>query len=67
VTQLADLENLDAIIVGAGLANRDRGNGGAQAGRAQHVADVASLTLFPRASSWYMGANVRQGSTWMSR
>jgi len=24
----------------------------------QHVADVGSLTLFPRADSWYMGANV---------
>jgi cyclohexanone monooxygenase len=24
----------------------------------QHVADVGSLTLFPRANSWYMGANV---------
>ncbi len=24
----------------------------------QHVAEVASMTLFPRADSWYMGANV---------
>jgi cyclohexanone monooxygenase len=24
----------------------------------QHVADVGSVTLFPRANSWYMGANV---------
>jgi cation diffusion facilitator CzcD-associated flavoprotein CzcO len=24
----------------------------------QHVAEVASVTLFPRADSWYMGANV---------
>jgi cation diffusion facilitator CzcD-associated flavoprotein CzcO len=24
----------------------------------QHVADVGSLTLFPKANSWYMGANV---------
>jgi cation diffusion facilitator CzcD-associated flavoprotein CzcO len=24
----------------------------------QHVADVGSVTLFPRADSWYMGANV---------
>ncbi len=24
----------------------------------QHVAEVGSLTLFPRANSWYMGANV---------
>ncbi len=30
----------------------------AQAEWVQHVADVGSLTLFPRASSWYMGANV---------
>jgi cyclohexanone monooxygenase len=24
----------------------------------QHVAEVGSLTLFPKANSWYMGANV---------
>ena len=24
----------------------------------QHVAEVGALTLFPRADSWYMGANV---------
>ena len=30
----------------------------AQAEWVQHVADVGSLTLFPRANSWYMGANV---------
>ena len=24
----------------------------------QHVAEVGSLTLFPQANSWYMGANV---------
>jgi cation diffusion facilitator CzcD-associated flavoprotein CzcO len=30
----------------------------AQAEWVQHVADVGSLTLFPKANSWYMGANV---------
>ena len=30
----------------------------AQAEWVQHVAEVGSLTLFPRANSWYMGANV---------
>ncbi len=30
----------------------------AQAGWVQHVAEIGSLTLFPRANSWYMGANV---------
>jgi len=30
----------------------------AEAGWVQHVAEVGSLTLFPRADSWYMGANV---------
>jgi cation diffusion facilitator CzcD-associated flavoprotein CzcO len=30
----------------------------AEAGWVQHVADVGSLTLFPQADSWYMGANV---------
>jgi cation diffusion facilitator CzcD-associated flavoprotein CzcO len=30
----------------------------AQAGWVQHVAEVGSLTLFPKADSWYMGANV---------
>ncbi len=24
----------------------------------QHVAEVGSITLFPQADSWYMGANV---------
>jgi cyclohexanone monooxygenase len=24
----------------------------------EHVAEVAALTLFPRAPSWYVGANV---------
>ncbi len=24
----------------------------------QHVAEVGSMTLFPKADSWYMGANV---------
>jgi cation diffusion facilitator CzcD-associated flavoprotein CzcO len=30
----------------------------AEAEWVQHVADVGSLTLFPQANSWYMGANV---------
>jgi cation diffusion facilitator CzcD-associated flavoprotein CzcO len=30
----------------------------AEAGWVQHVAEVGSLTLFPQADSWYMGANV---------
>lgn len=30
----------------------------AEAGWVQHVNDVADLTLYPRANSWYMGANV---------
>jgi acetyl esterase/lipase len=30
----------------------------AQAGWMQHVQDCADLTLFPRADSWYMGANI---------
>jgi cation diffusion facilitator CzcD-associated flavoprotein CzcO len=30
----------------------------AEAGWVQHVAEVGALTLFPRADSWYMGANV---------
>jgi len=30
----------------------------AQAEWVQHVADVGALTLFPKANSWYMGANV---------
>jgi hypothetical protein len=30
----------------------------AQAEWVQHVADVGALTLFPKADSWYMGANV---------
>ena len=30
----------------------------AEAGWVQHVAEVASVTLFPAADSWYMGANV---------
>lgn len=30
----------------------------AEAGWVQHVNDYASITLFPRADSWYMGANV---------
>ena len=30
----------------------------AEAGWKQHCIDCASLTLFPKASSWYMGANV---------
>ena len=30
----------------------------AEAGWMQHVNDCAEITLFPRASSWYMGANV---------
>jgi cation diffusion facilitator CzcD-associated flavoprotein CzcO/acetyl esterase/lipase len=30
----------------------------AQAGWVQHVNDCADITLFPRANSWYMGANV---------
>ena len=30
----------------------------AQAEWVEHVAEVGSLTLFPRANSWYMGANV---------
>ena len=31
---------------------------GAEAGWVQHVNDFADITLFPRANSWYMGANV---------
>jgi cation diffusion facilitator CzcD-associated flavoprotein CzcO/acetyl esterase/lipase len=30
----------------------------AEAGWVQHVSDCADITLYPRASSWYMGANV---------
>jgi cyclohexanone monooxygenase len=30
----------------------------AEDGWVAHVADIANLTLFPRADSWYMGANV---------
>src|SRR6185295_4341560 len=30
----------------------------AEAGWVQHVNDFAEITLFPRANSWYMGANV---------
>jgi cation diffusion facilitator CzcD-associated flavoprotein CzcO/acetyl esterase/lipase len=30
----------------------------AEAGWVQHVNDYADITLFPRANSWYMGANV---------
>jgi cation diffusion facilitator CzcD-associated flavoprotein CzcO/acetyl esterase/lipase len=30
----------------------------AQAGWDQHVRDCAAITLYPRANSWYMGANV---------
>jgi cyclohexanone monooxygenase len=30
----------------------------AEAGWVQHVAEVGAMTLFPRADSWYMGANV---------
>ena len=30
----------------------------AEAGWVQHVDDCAAITLFPRASSWYLGANV---------
>ena len=30
----------------------------AEAGWVQHVNDFADITLFPRANSWYMGANV---------
>jgi cation diffusion facilitator CzcD-associated flavoprotein CzcO/acetyl esterase/lipase len=30
----------------------------AEAGWVQHVNDCASITLFPKADSWYMGANV---------
>jgi hypothetical protein len=30
----------------------------AEAGWVQHVAEVGSITLFPAADSWYMGANV---------
>ena len=30
----------------------------AEAGWVQHVNDCADITLFPRANSWYMGANV---------
>src|SRR5262249_53283279 len=30
----------------------------AEAGWVQHVNDCADITLFPRADSWYMGANV---------
>jgi acetyl esterase/lipase len=30
----------------------------AEAGWVQHVNDAADITLFPRADSWYMGANV---------
>jgi cation diffusion facilitator CzcD-associated flavoprotein CzcO/acetyl esterase/lipase len=30
----------------------------AEAGWDQHVADCASITLYPKAASWYMGANV---------
>ena len=30
----------------------------AEAGWVQHVNDCASITLFPKANSWYMGANV---------
>ncbi|MHB8695076.1 MAG: flavin-containing monooxygenase, partial [Solirubrobacteraceae bacterium] len=31
---------------------------GAEDGWVEHVADVARATLFPRAASWYLGANV---------
>jgi cation diffusion facilitator CzcD-associated flavoprotein CzcO len=30
----------------------------AEAGWGQHVAEVGAMSLFPRADSWYMGANV---------
>ncbi len=30
----------------------------AEAGWVEHVAEVGAMTLFPRADSWYMGANV---------
>jgi cyclohexanone monooxygenase len=30
----------------------------AAAGWTRHVQDIANLTLFPRAASWYMGANI---------
>jgi cyclohexanone monooxygenase len=30
----------------------------AEAGWVQHVADLANATLYPRASSWYVGANI---------
>lgn len=32
--------------------------GTAEAGWMQHVQDCADITLFPRADSWYMGANI---------
>jgi len=31
---------------------------GAEAGWVQHVNDAADMTLYPKANSWYMGANV---------
>jgi cation diffusion facilitator CzcD-associated flavoprotein CzcO len=87
VTQVADLQDLDAIIVGAGLAGlyqlyrlRERGlrahviEAGDDIGGTWYWnrypgarCDVQSmsysysfspLTLFPRANSWYTGANV---------
>src|SRR5690606_5459002 len=51
-------------IVDALASMRDRGfttiepTPTAEAGWAQHVNDCASITLFPKANSWYMGANV---------
>lgn len=40
-----------------GLASIEA-TGTAEAGWVQHVSDFGDITLFPRAKSWYMGANV---------
>ena len=37
---------------------RDRGRAKAQEDWVDHVNEIANRTLYPRANSWYMGANV---------
>jgi hypothetical protein len=52
--------DVDAAVVGAGFAGLDRieASPGAEDAWGRHVSELADATLYPRASSWYVGANI---------
>ena len=52
------VSNCFAYMRDAGTRGRSSRRRSAEAGWVQHVNDCADITLFPRANSWYMGANV---------